>query len=113
HVSPPDQTWIPGLYDNADHDDAVLAIIASLASLDHRKPHDAPQVDSFVLLVAVIDESLHATPSPSSNPTRPPPAPQPLSFRMPRRVRGRTVARATMSVCLSVHDRSRKGEDHG
>src|SRR2546425_7611117 len=25
HASPPDPTWIPGLYDNADHDDAVLA----------------------------------------------------------------------------------------
>jgi len=26
HASPPDPTWIPGLYDDADHDDAVIAI---------------------------------------------------------------------------------------
>ena len=26
HANPPDQTWIPGLYDDADHDDAVLAV---------------------------------------------------------------------------------------
>lgn len=26
HGSPPDPTWIAGLYDDADHDDAVLAI---------------------------------------------------------------------------------------
>jgi len=26
---PPDQTWISGLYDNADYDDAVLAVIDS------------------------------------------------------------------------------------
>jgi hypothetical protein len=26
HFSPPDPTWIAGLYDNADHDDAVVAI---------------------------------------------------------------------------------------
>jgi len=27
HSNPPDPTWIAGLYDDADHDDAVLAII--------------------------------------------------------------------------------------
>lgn len=26
HASPPDPTWIAGLYDDADHDDAVIAI---------------------------------------------------------------------------------------
>lgn len=26
HCSPPDPTWIAGLYDDADHDDAVIAI---------------------------------------------------------------------------------------
>jgi len=24
HASPPDQTWIAGLYDNADYDDVIL-----------------------------------------------------------------------------------------
>src|SRR5215813_4192264 len=27
HSSPPDPTWIAGLYDDADHDEAILAII--------------------------------------------------------------------------------------
>jgi len=26
HASPPDPNWISGLYDDADHDDAVLAV---------------------------------------------------------------------------------------
>ncbi|PYM91189.1 MAG: hypothetical protein DME08_22710 [Candidatus Rokuibacteriota bacterium] len=26
HASPPDQSWIPGLYDDADFDDVVLLI---------------------------------------------------------------------------------------
>jgi len=26
HASPPDPTWISGLYDDGDHDDAVLAV---------------------------------------------------------------------------------------
>ena len=31
YASPPDQTWIAGIYDNADHDDVVLEIIDSCA----------------------------------------------------------------------------------
>lgn len=27
HVIPPDPTWIAGFYDNADHDDAVIAVV--------------------------------------------------------------------------------------
>jgi hypothetical protein len=27
HVMPPDQTWISGFYDNADYDDAVVAVM--------------------------------------------------------------------------------------
>ena len=27
YVMPPDQTWISGFYDNADYDDAILAVI--------------------------------------------------------------------------------------
>ncbi len=26
HASPPDPTWIPGFYDDADHDDVVAAL---------------------------------------------------------------------------------------
>jgi len=32
HASPPDPTWIAGLYDDADHDDAVIAITEVSAS---------------------------------------------------------------------------------
>ena len=27
HATPPDQTWISGFYDNADYDDAILAVV--------------------------------------------------------------------------------------
>jgi hypothetical protein len=30
HGSPPDPTWIAGLYDNADFDDVILLIISNL-----------------------------------------------------------------------------------
>jgi len=31
HGSPPDPTWVAGLYDNGDHDDVVLAITSASA----------------------------------------------------------------------------------
>ena len=31
YASPPDQTWIAGLYDDADHDDVVLAVLDTIA----------------------------------------------------------------------------------
>ena len=74
HGSPPDPTWIAGLYDDADHDDAVLAVTASIASLDRQPLHDPRCVDSTVTSVLSVDESPHATPSLSSNHTRAPPA---------------------------------------
>ena len=33
HASPPDQSWIPGLYDNADFDDVVLLITSHLGGI--------------------------------------------------------------------------------
>ena len=32
HASPPDPTWIPGIYDDGDFDDAVLAIVSAEAT---------------------------------------------------------------------------------
>src|ERR1700675_2184319 len=29
YASPPDQTWLPGIYDNADYDDVILALTAT------------------------------------------------------------------------------------
>ena len=30
HASPPDATWIPGFYDDADYDDIVLAVTSAV-----------------------------------------------------------------------------------
>ena len=72
-ASPPDQTWIPGLYDNADYDDVVLVVLASVASLDRVPPRDPHLGGSVVASVLSIDESLRATLTLSSNHTRAPP----------------------------------------
>jgi hypothetical protein len=31
HASPPDPTWVGGLYDDADHDDVVQVIVSAVA----------------------------------------------------------------------------------
>ena len=75
YASPPDQTWLPGLYDNADYDDVVCAVTAAIASLDLRPAPPLGFGDTFVALAAHIDERAHATLTPASNHTRAPPAP--------------------------------------
>jgi len=54
HGSPPDPTWVAGLYDDGDHDDVVLAITTASAL----PPMDAIGVSRTTLStlrVAVID----------------------------------------------------------
>jgi len=60
HATPPDQTWLTGLYDAGDFDEAVVAVVSATAivnsiSLLSPKPADvshAPLSKNIVLLVA-------------------------------------------------------------
>ena len=38
HASPPDPTWIAGLYDDDDYDDVVLAVTSGVGLTEHRLP---------------------------------------------------------------------------
>jgi hypothetical protein len=51
YASPPDQTWIAGLYDDADHDDLVLEVT------------DACAVPAVTPLLRIPDVSRAAQPS--------------------------------------------------
>jgi hypothetical protein len=33
-ASPPDETWLPGFYDNADYDDVVIALTFTVGAAD-------------------------------------------------------------------------------
>ena len=63
YASPPDQTWIGGLYDDADHDDIVLEIL------------DTSAVPSVVVTHVLAPDSIRATFS-----VTPPAAPRPLGL---------------------------------
>ena len=52
HASPPDQSWIAGLYDNADFDDVVLLIISNLGAVDPGVVTSSPLAATVVSLVA-------------------------------------------------------------
>jgi hypothetical protein len=53
HASPPDQSWIAGLYDGADHDDAVLAITDATGS-PGINGSDHPPVELSSSMVALV-----------------------------------------------------------
>jgi hypothetical protein len=38
HASPPDPTWLAGLWDNADFDDVVLAVASAVGALETSRP---------------------------------------------------------------------------
>ncbi len=38
HASPPDPTYIPGLYDDADHDDVIMLALSTVGTRDSAAP---------------------------------------------------------------------------
>src|SRR5262249_27775518 len=73
HASPPHQTWIAGLYDNADFDDVVLLITSNLSADDPRVAPFSRLVAAVVSLIAPV-ATFAPTVSPlSSGPCRAPP----------------------------------------
>jgi hypothetical protein len=79
-ASPPDATWLGGLYDNADYDDVILAVMASIAFLQVPASHDSQFSEIAGRLVPPSDEILHATLWSSSS-TRAPPISSRSAFR--------------------------------
>jgi len=57
YATPPDQTWIAGLYDNADYDD-VVALVTSTASVENTPPQHRFELPHVV----VATFSAHSSP---------------------------------------------------
>src|SRR5438309_7500053 len=73
HATPPDQSWIPGLYDNADFDDVVLLITSNLGAPHPTVVWALRPMDSAVGLVSAPDTAPRVFSPPSSGPSRAPP----------------------------------------
>src|SRR6266851_10093858 len=78
YASPPDQTWIPGLYDDSDFDDVVLFITSSVASLDHRPAAPEGGRLSPIGFVSLVEAPRVLSATPASVRGRAPPRPQPV-----------------------------------
>ena len=74
HAELPDQTWIPGLYDNADYDDVVLLVTSGADAVEMSAPPDFGSILTVVELVPLHDESRPPGLARSSNSARAPPA---------------------------------------
>ncbi len=73
HASPPDQTWITGLYDNADFDDVILFITSSLGAVQPSLVWSRRIVALVVGFVSPADTAAPVLSSSSSGPSRAPP----------------------------------------
>lgn len=51
YATPPDQTWIHGLYDNGDHDDVVIAVMLASST---QTPPLRPRIEPPRSIVAVL-----------------------------------------------------------
>ena len=57
HASPPDSTWIAGVYDDADYDDIVVRIASGTGDVPSAPPTDLRPLHALVLGLALWSES--------------------------------------------------------
>jgi hypothetical protein len=72
-ASPPDQTWMGGLFDDDDYDNVVVSVTASVASMTLWPSHDGQRLQPAKSFVGPLDESDLSTAPRSSSQTRAPP----------------------------------------
>ena len=72
-ASPPDQTWLAGLYDNADYDDVILSITSAVSVIESQASPDIGCGQLVVESVSMRDEIPLPTAPFSSYATRAPP----------------------------------------
>lgn len=74
-ASPPDPTWLPGLYDDADYDDVVLLITSGGGLADVRLLDDTRPALNVVASLVPTYEQRAPVRLPARRSTRAPPAP--------------------------------------
>jgi len=75
HASPPDPSWVPGIYDDADFDNVVAILTSAAASVDTSTPADLTPPQGLIDRVPALNDPVPLTGSvPPAHP-RAPPAP--------------------------------------
>jgi hypothetical protein len=73
HASPPDPTWIHGIYDD-DDGDSVVTLIASGTGLAPAAPSDPPFLDPLIARLTPTPERMPLRAWAQAAPSRAPPA---------------------------------------
>jgi hypothetical protein len=73
YASPPDPSWISGLYDDADFD-SIIGLITSDAGVVEALGVSGPGPTAVVVIIVGSDQEPLPGPSPSSDAIRAPPA---------------------------------------
>lgn len=74
YASPPDPTWIAGLYDDADYDDVVLAVTSTAGALEAAPLGQLAPIATAIGTVAPAGPTRGAGPSLRASQIRAPPA---------------------------------------
>jgi hypothetical protein len=74
YASPPDPTWIPGIYDDADHDDVVTLATSATGDVAPALPSDVGASPPLVGRVPRFVQPEPRRPAPSAVHSRAPPA---------------------------------------
>jgi hypothetical protein len=75
YASPPDPSWIPGIYDDADYDDVVTLVTSATADVAPALPVDSRPIVSSVESVLPFIEHTSLAPSRLASHPRAPPVP--------------------------------------
>ena len=73
-ASPPDQTWLGGLYDDADYDNVVLSVTSAVAAVESQIADDTGPVQTVAERPIPFDEGAPSAAVLSPNFSRAPPA---------------------------------------
>ena len=74
YASPPDPTYLSGVWDDADYDDVVILVTSSVGSIDTHKPFELTGSLVGVLLILPAEDGLPRAASPFLPASRAPPA---------------------------------------
>lgn len=74
HASPPDPSWVDGIYDDADLDSVALLVTSSAASITPFPLDDALSLPLAVVSLHQLEERSHASGASPFIHARPPPA---------------------------------------
>jgi len=74
YATPPDPTYLAGIWDDADYDDVVILVTSSVGSTDTHKPFELIGSLVGVLLILPAEDGLPRAASPFLPASRAPPA---------------------------------------